>query len=496
LKIWPEVKKAIPTAQLHIFYGWELFTRFYANNPASMGWKAKMDEMMKADGITDHGRVSQNKLKEWIEQCGIWAYPCVTGDTLIDMPRDYMKYPHGVPIKNLVGKKDLLTWTFNEGNGEFELKKIIATRKTRTNAKVIKINWTDGTNIKLTPDHRVLTYKRGWVKAKDLLLNESVVALKKHIQIQISIGKGYWPYEHREIARKIFGKIPHGYHVDHIDGNSFNNTPRNLQLLSPKEHGEKTFKDIFRTKQAIEKTTIGWQKWSNTEEGKKRLSENGKIRSHRFWDNLSLKARQEFINNRTEKTREKYKNWWLSLSTEEKNHWGDSGRQSRWNHKVKSIEECKNEDVYDMEVEDTHNFIAGGVVVHNCHFGEINCISAIKAQAWGAVPVVIDYAALETTVQHGVKVKGDIYELEVREKYKQALINLLKDPKKQEEIRQPMTVWARNTFKWENVAIEWSKEFRYDELDEAMEVITKKDPKSVIYLPVQLQQKHKIKETI
>lgn len=496
LKIWPEVKQAVLAAELHVCYGWELFERFYHNNPASMAWKQNMDEMMKAEGIIHHGRISQVKIKELIEQCGIWAYPCVTGETLIDMPRDYIKYPHGVPIKKLVGKKNFLVWTFNEQSGEFELKKALWVKKTKSNVRVIKINWTDGSSIRLTPDHKILTYKRGWVEAKDLEKNESVVALKKHVQIQISLGKGKWPYEHREIAREVFGKIPKGYHVDHIDGNSFNNSPENLQLLSPSEHGKKTFGGIYRTKQAIEKTTLGWKKWANSKSGKEKLSENGRNRSKKFWDNLSPHERKAFINKRAEKTKEKYQLWWLGLSDDERSRWGDSGRASRWNHKVESIEESGSEDVYDMEVEDNHNFIAGGVVIHNCHFGEINCISAIKAQAWGAVPVVINYAALETTVQYGIKVKGDIYEPEVREKYKDKLIWALKNPNWQEEVRKPMMVWARNTFTWDKVAIQWSAEFRYNELDEAMNVLLKKDPKSAIYLPVQLQQKHQMKETI
>jgi glycosyltransferase involved in cell wall biosynthesis len=169
LKMWPEIKKEVPDAELHIFYGWQLFVKFYNNNPSSMGWKKRMDEMMQADGITDHGRVTQDELIPWIEKCGLWAYPT--------------------------------------------------------------------------------------------------------------------------------------------------------------------------------------------------------------------------------------------------------------------------------------------------HFGEISCISAMKAQAFGAIPVVINYAALQTTVQHGVKVEGDIYDQETKEEFKKQLISLLKDDKRQEEIREPMMKWAKNTFSWNKIASDWDKEF-------------------------------------
>ena len=78
--MWPDVKKAVPDAELHIFYGWDLFVRFYQNNPASMAWKKKMDKLMEQEGITHHGRVPQAEMRGWIEKCGIWAYPTHFGE--------------------------------------------------------------------------------------------------------------------------------------------------------------------------------------------------------------------------------------------------------------------------------------------------------------------------------------------------------------------------------------------------------------------------------
>lgn len=80
LKMWPDVKKAVPKAELHIFYGWRLFDQFYKNNPGSMAWKKRMIEMMKADGVTDHGRVPQPELKKWYQKCGLWTYPTHFGE--------------------------------------------------------------------------------------------------------------------------------------------------------------------------------------------------------------------------------------------------------------------------------------------------------------------------------------------------------------------------------------------------------------------------------
>ena len=102
---------------------------------------------------------------------------------------------------------------------------------------------------------------------------------------------------------------------------------------------------------------------------------------------------------------------------------------------------------------------SAGVWAYPTHFGEISCITAMRAQAYGSVPCVINYAALKETVQFGVKIDGDIYEPEVKELYKNSLIALLKDGKYQEEVRKEMMPWAKKKFAWSVIAKEWTKEF-------------------------------------
>lgn len=80
LEMWPDIRKEVPDAELHCFYGWQLFEQFYKDNPASMKWMEKMNELMSQDGVTDHGRVPQPQLKEEMEKSGIWAYPAHFGE--------------------------------------------------------------------------------------------------------------------------------------------------------------------------------------------------------------------------------------------------------------------------------------------------------------------------------------------------------------------------------------------------------------------------------
>jgi FkbM family methyltransferase len=125
-----------------------------------------------------------------------------------------------------------------------------------------------------------------------------------------------------------------------------------------------------------------------------------------------------------------------------------------------------------------------GIWAYPTHFGEISCITAMKAQAYGAIPVVVDYAAVSETVQHGIKVRGDIYDPETKEEYKKALISILKDTELQEKIRKPMMDWAKDYFAWSKVARQWDEEFKKEETveDKAMKLILSDEPLQALLL--------------
>lgn len=131
-----------------------------------------------------------------------------------------------------------------------------------------------------------------------------------------------------------------------------------------------------------------------------------------------------------------------------------------------------------------------GIWAYPTDFYEINCISAIKAQLWGAVPVCMNHAALKETVQHGKKIEGDIYDYEIRKIYQEALIEALKDETWQKEQREKMMPWARETYSWEKVTEKWSQEFKQDELGEAAKMLVEAKPEAEQLLPVQLQEKY------
>ncbi len=110
-----------------------------------------------------------------------------------------------------------------------------------------------------------------------------------------------------------------------------------------------------------------------------------------------------------------------------------------------------------------------GIWAYPTHFGEISCITAMRAQAYGATPVVVNYGALAETVQNGCKVDGDIYEPEVKQEFQEKLIWLLKNPMTDEQ-REGMMKWAKEKFAWSKVAKQWDCEFKaYGDIEAQLE---------------------------
>jgi len=109
-------------------------------------------------------------------------------------------------------------------------------------------------------------------------------------------------------------------------------------------------------------------------------------------------------------------------------------------------------------------FGRAGIWAYPTGFPEISCITAMQAQALGAVPVTTGYWALSETVKYGIKIGGPEDNIdeqpEIMEDWKSALLNVLNDPAGQEEIRKEMVPWAKKHFRWEAVAKEWDQEFR------------------------------------
>lgn len=76
-EVWPDVLKAVPGATLDVYYGRESYDAVHRGNPERLKWMDDMQAKAKTlPGVTDHGKVSQDKINQAIFRSGVWAYPC------------------------------------------------------------------------------------------------------------------------------------------------------------------------------------------------------------------------------------------------------------------------------------------------------------------------------------------------------------------------------------------------------------------------------------
>ena len=97
--------------------------------------------------------------------------------------------------------------------------------------------------------------------------------------------------------------------------------------------------------------------------------------------------------------------------------------------------------------------------VYPTHFEETFCITAVRMQSLGVVPVTINLAALQDTVFSGVKIDGDIQEQETKDLFLKELVALSIDGFRM-ATEKDKAVKGAKAYAWSNIASEWEKHFK------------------------------------
>lgn len=265
-----------------------------------------------------------------------FASLCLAGSTFVDTPRGR------VPIKYLKDGEFVYTW--DEDQTKMTLARCVNPRITGKDQQLWRV-FTDKDTILCTGRHKFLTYTRGWVKAKNLTPGDSVVALNRGSTVGpgapcrstiVWTGKREGAPEHRFVYEEINGPVDSMTHIHHINKLPNDNRPENLTALPRSDHyrlhrledgptGFALFTDEQR--RAMKAKQVQRIKESQTEEVRKKRSES-------------------------------VRKYWASLTPEQ--------RMER-NHRVLLVEKTDwKEDVWCMDVPGYENFVANGMVVHNC----------------------------------------------------------------------------------------------------------------------------------
>ncbi len=262
---------------------------------------------------------------------------CVSGDTLIDTPRDLSIYPNGIPIKDLAGKKDFQVYSFDHEAKKMTLAKVEKVWKTgEKEVYRLRYGWWSGQRkdkwledeILATPEHLIMLHNGSYKPLKALKKGESLKAFNTsystHGYRQIGLGVGKTIPEHRYLLEFTLGrKLEKDEVSHHADHNHLNNNFDNLVAENYRIHLSNHRK-------------LDWQ--NRTEEDRQRFvdlnrqrmtSEKAQKLSRTFWDNLTDEEfeayrelkRQENFNQPTEVReyrRQRAKNWFAELPNDEK----------------------------------------------------------------------------------------------------------------------------------------------------------------------------------
>ena len=165
---------------------------------------------------------------------------CFTGDTKISLT-DGRELTFLEVIDELKNKKELFVYTFNEHTRKIEPKRIMKGWCSGHVNKLIKITLDNNESIECTPDHRFMLRDGTYCKAKDLVVEDSLMPLyRKYPETGLTNYRLYyepienkWHYEHRQFAIDVEDEK---YLVHHKDCNPRNNNPTNLIWMSKHAH--------------------------------------------------------------------------------------------------------------------------------------------------------------------------------------------------------------------------------------------------------------------
>ena len=334
---------------------------------------------------------------------------CVTGDTMIDVACDETKYPNGVPIKDLVGTEGYV-FGVDDTTLKPVCRKYSEVRKTGDKVPVVKIILDSirgassaGTfrhevsYVRCTPDHLVLV-KKGfngceWVKASDLKPGMRLIANQRtRDTIRGEL-------RHRLIGEALFDEDL--LHVHHKDHNHYNNDPGNLVNVSAADHSRHHRSCEYRYDDTLDVETLVqlYNAGENFNSLAKLHNCDVSTIESRIGDLVEKRSQAESLrlkadiqnHERDQEICNLYQQGYLlseigayvglhstqvsviikrnGLTIRESNFARYNRRKldlPSLNHKVIQVVDDGVDDVYNMEVEDVHNFFGNGVALHNC----------------------------------------------------------------------------------------------------------------------------------
>lgn len=329
---------------------------------------------------------------------------CLVGDTLVDVPRDLRQYPHGIPIRDLVGTAPLV-YAYSHAEGRIVLARARDVRLTATDRPVFRVRFTSGahTNGQFLPpqeltgtaDHPVMLRDGTFKPLGQLQAGDRLMPLYRRCRdgqyIWINRNDGTFTLEHRMVASFNAGRdMRRDEHGHHLDKNTFNNSEENIECLDGREHvalhgaerpphytehprgmrGKRHSMDTRRRMSETIRYTLAKPDVRRRHlDGARRAAA---ARPRRPWHDRETLLRLYVDEGKSTVqigqalgTSDVVVSYWMEKHGIPRRGMSEAQLARVANHVVVSVESAGVADVYDLEVPGLHNFVANGVVVHN-----------------------------------------------------------------------------------------------------------------------------------
>jgi len=270
-----------------------------------------------------------------IERPNLFGF-CLHGETLIHT------LSGDRPIRDLVGRRP---WVFSWKDGALRLAQARRVWQSRKDAPCIKVGYEwyargtrhEGLMI-CTDDHPFMLLDESYLRAGRLQIGDRLMPFgqkvghpgygKPRAFVKVGLVHDAWQKRSHWAWEQLHGPRPAGTAVHHLDDDSLNDEPENLELIADGRHKSQHAK-----------------RWHATATVRARMLRGQKI---------SKAVSSSWTPERRATVSEAKTRWWADRKEQERNH------------KITSVEPWGIADVYDMAVPGYHNFAANNVFVHNC----------------------------------------------------------------------------------------------------------------------------------
>lgn len=303
-------------------------------------------------------------------------FGCVAGDTMIATPSGDR------PIKDLVGTRPWI-YAYDTTANQLVVTRPDTIVLTKQQAAVLDVTFDDGSSITVTPEHPFLLRRHyqgtgDYRAAKDLQPGDSVMPLYRWMDdgyAMIRVSQRRYVPEHRFVYEAVHGLIPDEYVVHHCDQNRLNNDPTNLVAMTNEDHiahhhTGKVLSDATKRLIADHHAPCSGEHnamfgRTHSDSTKQQIGQASRDRRAGYGNSRRGWFQREQVSALNRKT-------WNDPVIRAKRIAGIRAAHAKRkalaadNHRVVSVTPAGVTDVYNMEVPSVHNFIANGVVVHNC----------------------------------------------------------------------------------------------------------------------------------